>query len=346
MITFVSGDIFQEDAEALVNTVNCVGIMGRGLALQFKKAYPDNFKAYEKACNANEIEPGKMFVFDRGGMFNPRYVINFPTKRHWRGNSKMEDIEKGLTDLVRVILENDIQSIAIPPLGSGLGGLNWDDVKLQITKALESVDARIIVYEPVGPPAVVAGKEVAPSMTRGRATLVELIDHYTRALLDPDITLLEIHKLMYFMQASGEDLRLRFKKAYYGPYAENLGHVLSRIEGYYTVGYRDGGDLPNKRMELVPGAIDEARVYLNSTIETREHEEIVIKLVQGFESSFGLELLASVHWVVTMEEASNINDVVDKVYEWNPRKQKFTFDQIELAYERLNEQGWFNKRVA
>jgi O-acetyl-ADP-ribose deacetylase (regulator of RNase III) len=151
MITFKHGDILQEDVEAIVNTVNCVGVMGRGIALQFKNAYPDNFKAYEKACNASEVVPGKMFVYDRGGFINPRYIINFPTKRHWRDKSRMEDIDNGIHDLIRVIKELDIGSVAIPPLGSGLGGLDWQDVKKSITSAMNdaALDVEIIVFEPL-----------------------------------------------------------------------------------------------------------------------------------------------------------------------------------------------------
>ena len=115
MIEYRTGDILQADAEALVNTVNCVGIMGRGVALQFKNAYPDNFKAYEAACARGEVQPGRMFVFRTGQLTNPKYVINFPTKGHWRARSRLNDIEEGLTDLRRVIRDRKIQSVAIPP---------------------------------------------------------------------------------------------------------------------------------------------------------------------------------------------------------------------------------------
>ncbi len=151
MIRFKAGDILVEDAEALVNTVNCVGVMGRGIALQFKEAFPNNFRAYAEACGRGEIRPGRMFVFETGGLTNPRYIVNFPTKRHWRGNSRMEDIEAGLADLTRLIRERGICSIAIPPLGSGLGGLEWDAVRQRIEEALRGFNGlRIVVFEPKG----------------------------------------------------------------------------------------------------------------------------------------------------------------------------------------------------
>src|SRR5213594_4867327 len=127
MIEYKTGDILAEHAEALVNTVNCVGFMGRGIALQFKKAWPENFKAYAAACRRHEVQPGRMFVFETGLLTNPRFIINFPTKRHWRGKSRIEDIESGLGALVKEIRSRGIRSVALPPLGSGLGGLNWAD---------------------------------------------------------------------------------------------------------------------------------------------------------------------------------------------------------------------------
>src|ERR1700690_816271 len=117
MIKEISGNLLDADAEALVNPVNTVGVMGKGIALQFKQAFPDNFKAYEAACRRDEVRPGKMFVFHRNTLANPKVIINFPTKRHWKGKARIEDIEAGLRDLVRVIKEENIRSIAVPPLG-------------------------------------------------------------------------------------------------------------------------------------------------------------------------------------------------------------------------------------
>ncbi len=153
MIEQTYGDLLMADAEALVNTVNCVGVMGKGIAFQFKKAFLENFKAYKAACRRREVRPGRMFVFETGQMFNPRYIINFPTKRHWRGKSRYEDIESGLKDLIREVRKRKIRSIAIPPLGSGLGGLQWGRVKGMIEAAFEEMqDVRVKLYEPKGSP--------------------------------------------------------------------------------------------------------------------------------------------------------------------------------------------------
>lgn len=147
MIHYVSGDILKSDAEAIVNPVNCVGVMGRGLALQFKNAFPDNFKAYAAACKRYEVWPGQLFVFDNK-VIQPRYIINFPTKLHWKDKSLMKDIELGLIDLITTISDYGIHSIAIPKLGCGLGGLNWSEVRPLIESALLHLnDVRVMLYD-------------------------------------------------------------------------------------------------------------------------------------------------------------------------------------------------------
>ena len=342
MISFRKGDLFDSDVEAYVNTVNCVGVMGRGVALQFKKRYPDNFKVYEGVCKRNEMLPGKMLVYETSSTVSPKYIINFPTKRHWRGASRIEDIETGLSDLVNVIQSKGIASIALPPLGCGLGGLNWDDVRVRLESALGRLnDVRIEVYEPSGAPQtdkMVRNLKV-PEMTMGRAALVGLVRRYLGGLLDPFITLLEIHKLMYFLQVDGEPLKLAYEKGPYGPYAENLRHVLSKIEGHLLSGYADGGDDPGKTMEIVPGAAEDAEAFLLQHPDTCARMRRVEELVDGFETPFGLELLATVHWVIA-HGAKDLGCVVRQVYAWNERKKQFSERQIKLAMDRLTLQRW------
>ena len=343
MIEYKTGDILVEDVEALVNTVNCVGIMGRGVALQFKKAWPDNFNAYAAACRRGEVQPGRMFVFETDQLTPPRYIINFPTKRHWRGKSRIEDIEAGLEDLLEEIRKRGIISIALPPLGAGLGGLDWAEVRTRIEHALRELpEVRVVVYEPLEaeePSRTTRGRKV-PAMTPGRAALVGLMDRYLSGLLDPFISLLEVHKLMYFMQEAGEPLSLRLAKGPYGPFAENLRHVLIEIDGYYVSGYGTGGDTPDKILELVPGAVEDARASLAKRPETQSRFERVAKLVEGFESPFGLELLATVHWVMTRDGATSEDDVIARTYDWDERKRQFSQQQIFLARRVLEERGF------
>jgi len=342
MIKFTKGDILTADVEALVNTVNCVGVMGRGIALQFKNKFPENFKVYMAACKKQEVLPGKMFVFDTGTLVFPRYIINFPTKRHWKGKSRMEDIDSGLEDLVRVIEEKNIQSIALPPLGSGLGGLDWQEVRNRIENALCSSNVQVFVFEPSGAPQndVMSHVKKVPTMTAGKAALIGLMHRYLKGLLDPFLTLLEIHKLMYFLQESGEPLNLSYDKAPYGPYASNLRHVLNAVEGYYISGYADGGDNPNKQLELVPGAIQEAESFLQNSPETSKRFEQISDLVNGFETSFGLELLSTVHWVISKDKARNLEDTIRYTYDWSKHKKQFSERQIRLATKRLADKGW------
>lgn len=342
MIKFTTGDILAADADALVNTVNCVGVMGRGIALQFRNAFPANFEAYATACKLGEVRPGRMFIFETGALTSPRYIINFPTKRHWRGKSRMEDIEAGLQALVETIRRLELRSIAIPPLGAGLGGLPWDAVRARIVEAVSPLtEVQVIVFEPRGAPAPTRATEV-PAMTPGRAALVMLMDRYLRGLMDPFVTLIEVQKLMYFMQAAGEGLRLNYVKHHYGPYAENLRHVLRRIEGHMVTGYHDGGDAPSKQLELVPGAVGDASALLDTSPETRERLDRVARLVDGFETPFGLELLATVHWVVCEEGASGLDQTVARIHGWNDRKRMFSPRQITLAYDHLKARGWLN----
>ena len=340
MINYTTGDILKADAEAIVNTVNCVGIMGRGIALQFKNAFPDNFKAYKVACDQDEVQPGKMFVFETQTFTNPKFIINFPTKRHWRGKSRMEDIDSGLEALVTEIRERGIRSIAIPPLGSGLGGLNWPEVRVRIEEALHGInDLDVIVYEPNSAPVATQSREV-PNMTAGRAALVVLMHRYLAGLMDPFVTLIEVQKLMYFMQAAGAPLRLNYKKHHYGPYADNLRHVLTKIEGHLVSGYHDGGDAPDKQLELVPGAVKDAEMFLSDHSDTKSLFDRVGVLVDGFETPFGLELLATVHWVATQEHAASSEEIIAKVHGWNDRKRRFSPRQIDIAYQTLQSKGW------
>lgn len=342
MMKFIQGDILKADAQALVNTVNCVGVMGRGIALQFKKKFPENFDAYERACRAGEMVPGNVHVFDMGAMFNPRYVINFPTKKHWRAHSRIEDIVAGLESLVAVVRDRRIKSIAIPPLGCGLGGLDWAEVRPLIVQAFAGLnDVEVLVFEPGKAPAArsMAKPAEVPDMTAGRAALLGLMNQYLSAVMDPFVSLLELHKLMYFMQVLGEPLRLKFQRAPYGPYAENLRHVLNVMEGHFITGFGDGADDPQKAIEPDPAAMRKAQEFLNAHVQTQDRLRAVSDLISGFETPYGMELLATVHWVGAKEGATSASDAVAQVHAWNDRKKMFPPAHIELAWNVLSQHG-------
>lgn len=347
MITSVQGDILEDQSEAVVNTVNCVGVMGRGVALQFRNAYPENYKAYQRACKKGEVRPGAMFVHETGNLTGPRYIINFPTKRHWRGNSRMEDIDAGLRSLVEWLSKLQVRSVALPPLGCGLGGLDWQEVRPRIEQALSNEGVEVRLYEPVGAPAApqMVRSRTVPSMTAGRAALVLLINHYLKALLDPVVTLLEVHKLMYFLQETGEPLKLNYARATYGPFAENLRHVMRKIEGHMISGYADGGDAPDKQIQLLEGVGESAQLTLEANTSTQQNLNRVLDLVEGFESSAGLELLATVHWVAKEEAPQTMEALITGVHAWGERKKQFTPRQITLAAKTLMDKGWLSKSL-
>lgn len=339
MIKYKTGNLLEADVEALVNTVNTVGVMGKGIALQFKQAFPENFKAYEKAHKADELTHGKVLLFSTGEMFNPKYILNFPTKRHWRGKAKMEDIEAGLEDLVRLIQKYEIKSIAIPPLGCGYGGLNWNDVRPRIEEAVSNLpDLEVWLYPPKGAPdpsSMSIGTE-RPHLTYGRAALITLIAKYRIA--GYKLSLLEIQKLAYFMQALGEPLKLRYEKHKFGPYADNLKFVLQKLEGHYIRGYGDHSQ--RAAIHLMEGAEEEAWAFLQDYPNTLARVNQVSELIEGFETPYGMELLATTMWLVYEEGTERqLSEIIRGFIEWNRRKkERFQEDHIKVAWQRLEKQ--------
>lgn len=362
MLEEAEGNLLDAQVDALVNTVNTVGVMGKGIALQFKQAYPDNFRAYEAACRRGEVQLGRMFVVETGQLGQPRLIINFPTKKHWRARSRLRDIETGLADLRQVIQDRQISSIAVPPLGCGNGGLDWRDIRPVIVKALGDIPGvQVVVYPPKGAPPARSMKigTPRPAITRGRAALLTLLGSYVRLSqveepAAPDgASLLEIQKLMYFLQEAGQRLNLRYAKAPYGPYAENLNHVLQAMEGHYLRGYGDRSQQVMKLspVSLLPGAEDEARYWLEAHPDhTTDQVDAVLRLVAGFASAYGLELLATVHWILTQENGhppAGPEDLVRQIGVWNNRKGRlFTDVHILRAADRLAEQDWVPATMA
>ena len=347
MIEITEGNLLEAPVGALVNTVNTVGVMGKGIALQFKQAYPQMFRVYQQACKAGEVQLGKMQVFDLGGLAGgPRWIINFPTKAHWRTASRLVDIETGLQDLIATVKQLNIQAIALPPLGCGHGGLNWSQVRPLIESAFDTLpDVRVLLFGP-GPaptPETMPNRTDKPKMTIGQAALIGLMDRYLKGLLDPFISLLEIHKLLYFLQAASQPLRLQYEAREFGPYAKNLRQVLIRMESHYTQGYGDGNDAPAKNIELLPGAVEEAEAFLQEDATTRQRMERVTDLIEGYEDPYGLELLSSVHWVMAHDPEARLSATVaaQGVQAWNARKRRtLKTEHLGKAWQRLTDKGW------
>ena len=347
MIQRTQGNLLEANVEALVNTVNCVGVMGKGIALQFKKKFPEMFMPYKKACDDGGLVPGVIHIFEREDMLGPRYLLNFPTKRHWKGKSRMDDVEAGLDALAVIIEEKNIKSIAIPPLGCGNGGLEWSVVSKIIDEKLSHLDSRILVYAPEGAPEAkdISHNTECPKMNSSRAICLKIWHQYFA--LGYQLTLLEVHKLLYFLQEAGQPLRLRFEKGRFGPYADNLRHVLNRMEGHFITGFGDGAqNKPDTPIIPKNEAVGEADAFLSDSEDEDRKESLerlhrVARLIEGFESPYGMELLSTVHWVVTYDKVSSTEEITDAVFDWNARKKKIMKpDHIDLAHRRLKFEGW------
>lgn len=349
MITFTQGNLLETRAEALVNTVNTVGVMGKGIALMFKERFAENFRRYTVACKVKEVRTGKIFVTEVSELDGPRWIVNFPTKQHWRGDSKIEWIIDGLQDLRRFLIENKVKSIAIPPLGAGNGGLDWAKVRPQIEEALTGLDTEIIVFEPIQKYQNVVKRTGVEKLTPARALIAELVRRYW--VLGMECSLLEIQKLAWFLERNIErvgltPLNLRFAPNKYGPYADRLRHLLEGLDGSYLhcekrIGDADPLDViwfDDERKTLVQSYLkSEAKKYVPAL-------EATAALIDGFESPFGMELLATVDWLLAKQGvAPTVPAMREGLRHWRggpgaaERKDRLFDDRaLGIALERLS----------
>lgn len=339
MISFEKNNILNVKADALVNSVNLMGIMGKGIALAFKETFPENNKLYRKACETGEIDIGKIFVTETGQLF-PKYIINFPTKKHWRHPSKYEWIEAGLRSLKDWLRKNHISSIAIPPLGSGNGKLDWNRVKLMIKENLKEFqnDIEIIILEPSSEFETKPSKaNVQAKLTPARAMLLYILSRYQ--VMGYEINLLVVQKIAYFLQRLGEPLRLKFEKGYYGPFAYNLLPVLKAIR-YKYINYKTLDDAkPSIAIHQKQSSIKEVEEYVENYLaqEQKEHLAKTIELIKEFETPFGLELLGTVDYIFTQENrVMDSKEVLREIKNWTNRKKKlFKQYHIDVAKDKL-----------
>jgi len=354
MMKFTTGNLLEADTEALVNTVNTVGVMGKGIALMFKDAFPENYKAYEAACKAKQVQLGTMFVTERTEFLGPKWIINFPTKAHWRYPSKLEWIVKGLTDLKKVIVEKNIKSVALPPLGAGNGGLDWNDVRPKIEEALGSLsDVEIVVYEPTEKYQNVSKRAGVEKLTAPRALMAELVRRYW--ILGIECTLLEVQKLGYFLERFVTKLGIenkfdfRFEPNKFGPYSDRLTHLLDALDGSYLhCDKRIADSGPFDVIYFDDDKRDRVAVYITAEAKTFHPAlEATSKLIDGFESPLSMEMLSTVDWLI---HSQGVNADVDAIKEglknWpgdkaaSERKLKLFDDRmIQIALGALSEAG-------
>lgn len=351
MIHFTQGNLLEAKAEVLVNTVNTVGVMGKGIALMFKDRFTDNFRRYASACKAGEVKTGEMFVTEPRELDGPRWIVNFPTKQHWRGDSRLEWVTEGLKDLRRFLIDKEVKSIAIPPLGAGNGGLDWALVREQIEQGLADLDIEITVFEPTTKYQNVAKRSGVEKLTPARALIAELVRRYW--VLGMECSQLEIQKLAWFLERAIErrqpgdnPLKLEFSANKFGPYAYKLTKLLDGLDGSYLRSDKRIADADpfdviwfnDERKELVQAYLhSEAKAYVAALEDAAE-------LIDGFESPFGMELLSTVDWLICREGVPpNVDALRAGLARWPAgtaeRKSKIFDDRsISIALERLTHQ--------
>ena len=354
MITFTEGNLLEADVEALVNTVNTVGVMGKGIALMFKERFPDNFREYYKACKSKSLNVGTLFVTEPRELDGPRWIVNFPTKTHWRGDSRLEWIVSGLEALQEFVIANDVKSIAIPPLGAGNGGLDWSIVKPKIEAALGNLRADVLVYEPTTKYQNVAKRSGIEKLTPARALIAEMVRRYW--VLGFECSLLEVQKLAWFLTRSIamdhldiDPLKLTFEANRFGPYAHSLTKLLDGLDGSYL--HSDKRIADSRATDLVEFRLpraDVVKAFINSEAKNyRNALERTTSLIGGFESPFGMELLATVDWLIFKEHVEpNVASVREGLQHWTyedgAHRKVRLFDEhaVEVALSRLNDHGF------
>lgn len=352
MLTFTQGNLLEARVEALVNTVNTVGVMGKGIALMFKERFAENFRDYSTACKAKDVKIGKMFVTRVQELDGPTWIVNFPTKQHWRGDSRMEWIIEGLQDLRRFLINNQVKSIAIPPLGAGNGGLNWSDVRAQLEATLGDLETNILVFEPTQKYQNVAKRSGVEKLTPARALIAELVRRYW--VLGMECSLLEIQKLAWFLERAIErfnpgdnPLNLKFVAHKYGPYASRLDHLLNSLDGSYL--HCDKRISDASPLDVI-WFNDERKAFIEAYLKSEAKAytqalESAAALIDGFESPFGMELLATVDWLLTRNGvAATVPAVREGLRRWHgdpdasARKHSLFDDRaLSIALQRLTE---------
>ncbi|MEI6091043.1 MAG: macro domain-containing protein [bacterium] len=335
MITYKKGDIFEAQTDAVINTVNTVGVMGKGIALQFKERFSQNYQAYKKACENHSLNIGDLLITENNSLFF-KYIINFPTKKHWRNPSKYEYLELGLENLILKIKELNIKSIAVPPLGAGNGKLDWEKVKIILEKYFSKLpEVEFIVFEPQSLFETRDNIQISSShLTPTRALLLDSFIHYNN--IDKNLNMLVTQKIAYFLQRFGEPLKLNFSKGWYGPYAANLNKVLQAINGSYIV-YSAQYDKPSTTIEIIESKIPEINTqYKKLKPEQMQRSELLKKFIIGFETPFSLEILATVDWILREKPDLTPEGIHSEISNWTKRKSELIkLHHVNVAYKHL-----------
>ena len=339
MIKYLTGNILESRAQTLVNTVNTVGVMGKGIALQFKNQFPNNYKIYKEACENKELKIGDLLVTDEESLLSgKKIIINFPTKTHWRYSSEYEYIEKGLTALVNVIQEKKIESIAIPPLGSGNGGLDWTKVRAMIEDKLQGLDCTIFLYEPSNAIKETLKKELTPARAMMLSVLYDLVRN------GEFVSEFAAEKVVYFLQRFGakDSFKIEFKPNFYGPYSGKVKHVLYHLNGSYVMGYSSKNKKPFEEFSLIMDSEREINAFLDSP-DHHQYKEVVNKtkkFLSGYYSPFGLELLSTIDFIKSEKGKEKEAEILSELESWSPRKRSLFANPafVSKALANINQQ--------
>ncbi len=342
MIKHITGNIFESEAEALVNTVNTDGVMGKGIALQFKKLFPENFKAYAEACKNSAVVIGRMFVTNESNLSTgDKIIINFPTKKSWKKTSEYSFIEEGLEDLVNIIKKRNIKSIALPPLGSGNGGLEWERVKKIIDLKLNQLDIDIFVFEPTAQIKEEMKKERV-KLTDARALLLYVL--YDLVKNGEYVSEFSSEKVCYFLQRFGAEkyFKLEFKPKFYGPYSGKVRFVLNALNGSYIMGYSDMNKKPFDPLTLISDGYDTVKNQIQSNNELHDIADKTIRFLEGFYSDFALELLSSIDYLAVKDKTTDIKTIQKGIESWSSRKStKFSNQKyLEISLKHIRDCGF------
>ena len=321
MIYYKKGNILESQADALVNTVNTQGIMGKGIALQFKKEFPKNHKIYQEEYKRGELAIGKLLIVeDSSFMTGKKMIINFPTKTTWRKPSEYQYIEHGLNELVKILPKYKIKSIALPPLGSGNGGLDWDKVKLIIEKKLATLSIDVYIYEPSTQIQEILKKERV-QLTDARAMLLSVL--YEVVQNGEFVSEFSSEKICYFLQRFGakEHFKLNYSPNFYGPYSGKVKYVINYLNGSYIMGYSAMDKKPFEPLHLVPDGFDKVDEYINSKPELSKIVKETKAFLEGFYSDFALELLSTVDYITFKEQTFDFEKVKASLNNWSERKR-------------------------
>ncbi|WP_461534431.1 type II toxin-antitoxin system antitoxin DNA ADP-ribosyl glycohydrolase DarG [Sinomicrobium sp.] len=340
MIKYTKGNLLDAKTEALVNTVNTVGVMGKGIALQFKNRFPNNYKVYRDACKTGSFKTGQVLVVQEGDLLNQKTIVNFPTKAHWKEKSKYDYIDTGLVALKEAITKYRINSIAIPPLGCGNGGLDWSVVKKMIEEHLNDLRIDIYIYEPNNhiKEILQKGKNANPDvkLTPAKAMLLYLLFAYESK--GEQSSLFVANKLAYFLQRKGEKLRLNFEAHHYGPYTVQLNHLLLPLNGIFIKGMEQNVIKPFEPIYLNYNRYSDIKQYIgeNLNISQKQRLEDVISFLDRFESTFALELLATVDYLMSKVNTTDPEIILNHISKWNNRKiNLFKPSQVQIAVDHI-----------